>query len=392
MSEPSLGLIMIVRDETTNLGRSLAPVVSSFDEAIVVDTGSTDHTADLCRGLGAKVFRFTWQDDFAVARNFSIEKASADWLFWLDADNAVTPEMIEELRCELPKGPAVLWALEELVPKGGQLWQKRCFPRHPEAYFVGRVHEQLAHPSDWTSIATKVRVRHWGYADPDHAQAKGRYYLALLNQMLEDDPDDYYARFQVGRTYYNLRCFDKSIKHLASVAKDGRARMANQQVWAHAHFYLAKAYERLARAAEAKIILDQLLEIMPSNGLGHFHRGRLAYACQDWEAAAKHFNQALLLGIDKPFVDTDLAKTLFLAEYYLGLSYDRLQRTDEARAALARAALKEPDNPAPRTDLARILLAQGRGTEARSHLEEILNYRPGDRSAKRLMAQLESLS
>lgn len=391
MPKPSLGLIMIVRDEASNLGRSLAPVAACFDEVIVVDTGSTDHTIELCSDLGAKVFDFTWQDDFAAARNFSIAKATADWLFWLDADNAITPEMAADLRRRLPEAPAVLWALEQLEPKGGQLWQKRCFPRCPEAYFTGRVHEQLAHPADWPSIATAVRVLHWGYADHSHSQAKGRYYLTLLNQMLEENPDDFYARFQLGRTYYNLRKFSDSVDQLTKVVQDERARMANPQIWAHAHFILAQAHERLANFKAAQNILEQLIELQPSNGLGYFHRGRLAYGCQDWQAAAKHFAQALMLGLDQPFVDIDPAKTLFLADYYLGRSYERLDRPKEARAALERAAMKQPQNPAPRTDLARLLLAQGQAGQARDHLKQILNLKPEDRAAKRLWVQAEAL-
>lgn len=390
MPEASLGLIMILRNEAANLERSLKPIASSFDEVVVVDTGSSDGTAEKCAALGAKVFELTWQDDFAGARNYSIARAASDWLFWLDGDNAITPQMVADLRGDLPNEPAVLWALEQLEPKGGELWQKRCFPRCDEAYFAGRVHEQLVHPPAWPSIATSVRVRHWGYADHHHAQAKGRYYLTLLSQMLEADPADYYTRFQLGRTHYNLRDFIAAIEHLSLVINDERAQAANPQVWSHAHFYLAQAFERMGRIDEAQNILEQILVADPSNGLGHFHRGRLAYLRQDWSAAAQHFAQALLLGLDKPFVDVDPSKTLFLAEYYLGRCYERLGRADEARTALERAALKQPDNPAPRTDLARLLLAQGQASQAKTHLKQILEKRPSDRAAKRLWAQAEA--
>jgi glycosyltransferase involved in cell wall biosynthesis len=392
MPEPSLGLIMIVRNESANLARSLAPVASSFDEVVVVDTGSTDNTAGMCDELGAKIFEFTWQDDFAAARNYSLAKATADWLFWLDGDNAITPQMVADLRRRLPASPAVLWALEELEPKGGQLWQKRCFPRRPEAFFQGRVHEQLSHPPDWPSIVTTARVRHWGYANPQHAKAKGRYYLKLLKQMLEEYPGDFYARFQLARTYYNLRDFSACPEHLWAVIQSGQARKANPQIWAHAHFYLARAYERLSKPEEAEEILERLLLAEPQNGLAHFNRGRLAYVCQDWQAAASHFARALQLGLDKPFLDIDPHKTLFLAEYYLGRSYGHLGKVFEARVALEGAALKEPHNPAPRTDLARLLLAQGLAGEAKDQLKQILQYKPGDRAAKRLLAQSEALA
>ncbi len=390
MPEASLGLIMIVRNEAANLGRSLSPVASCFDEVVVIDTGSTDDTANICKELGARVHDYAWRDDFAAARNFSIKTATADWLFWLDGDNAITQEMVADLRLRLPQGPAVLWALEQLEPSGGQLWQKRCFPRRPEAYFAGKVHEQLAHPPEWPSIVTPVKVRHWGYADHQHAQTKGRYYLTLLNQMREDDPEDYYARFQLARTLVNLRDFSSSVDHLSAVVKSSQARHGNPQIWAHAHFYLAQAYERLEKPKEAEEILEQLLDCQPQNGLGHYHRGRLAYGLEDWDIAAKHFAQALKWGLDKPFVDMDPDKTLFLAEYYLGRSLERLGRVAEARAALELAAQQQPHNPAPRTDLARLLLGQGQTSQARAYLKQTLEMRPGDRMAMRLWAQMEA--
>jgi glycosyltransferase involved in cell wall biosynthesis len=392
MSEASLGLIMILRNEAGNLSRSLAPVASCFDEVVVVDTGSTDDTVYICKQLGAKVHHFAWRDDFAAARNFSIEKATADWLFWLDGDNAITPEMVDDLRGRLNRGPAVLWALEQLEPSGGQLWQKRCFPRHPDAYFVGKVHEQLVHPPEWPSVVTQVTVRHWGYADHEHAQEKGRYYQTLLSQMLEDDPGDYYARFQLARTLINLRDFALSIDHLSAVIASQKARGDNPQIWAHAHFLLSQAFERLAKPDEAENILERLLTQIPGNGLAHFHRGRLAYGFSDYETAARHFSRALDLDLDKPFVDMDPGKTLFLAEYYLGRSLERLGRTSEAGDALWRAAKRQPGNPAPRTDLARLLLAQGQSDQAKTYLKQTLDIWPDNRMAKRLMAQAEAMA
>lgn len=392
MPDATLGLIMILRNEAANLGRSLAPVAQSFDEVVVVDTGSSDDTVNICKALGAKAHEFAWRDDFAAARNFSIEKASADWLFWLDGDNAITPEMVSALRGILPKEPAILWALEQLEPSGGQLWQKRCFPRLPEVHFAGKVHEQMVHPHGWPSIATPVIVRHWGYADHGHAQEKGRYYLTLLNQMLAADPDDYYACFQMARTLSNLRDFDSAIEHASAVVASEQARGENPQIWAHAHFLLARAFERLARPSEAERILEHLLDARPGDGLGHYYRGRLAYGFNDHETAAKHFSQALALDLDKPFVDLDPEKTLFLAEYYLGRSLESLGRIAEAVEALERAARRQPGNPAPRTDLARLLMAQGQGNRARQTLKQTMELWPDNRMAKRLWAQAEAMT
>jgi len=85
--KPKISLCMIVRDEEGNLAGCLLPVKDVFDEIVVVDTGSQDRTTEIARRLGAKVHQFPWEDDFAQARNVSLQYATGDWIFWMDADD-----------------------------------------------------------------------------------------------------------------------------------------------------------------------------------------------------------------------------------------------------------------------------------------------------------------
>ena len=67
-SAETFSLTMIVRDEEENLHHSLAPVAGSFDEIIVVDTGSVDGTVKLAQSLGAKVVKIGRLDHVAGRR------------------------------------------------------------------------------------------------------------------------------------------------------------------------------------------------------------------------------------------------------------------------------------------------------------------------------------
>ena len=87
----TLSLCMIVKNEQPNLVRCLSSVKAAVDEIIVVDTGSTDRTKEIATVFGAKVFDAPWNDDFAEARNTALSKATGDWIFVLDADEAVSP-------------------------------------------------------------------------------------------------------------------------------------------------------------------------------------------------------------------------------------------------------------------------------------------------------------
>ena len=96
-----VSLTMIVRDEENNLSHCLESVRGTFDEIVVVDTGSTDRTVEIARSFGAKVFEFEWVDSFAAARNEALSHATGDYAFWLDADDLVEPRELEKLRALL---------------------------------------------------------------------------------------------------------------------------------------------------------------------------------------------------------------------------------------------------------------------------------------------------
>jgi glycosyltransferase involved in cell wall biosynthesis len=93
----TLSLSMIVKNEEETLARTLTAARQFCDEMIVVDRGSTDTTVQICRDLGATVHFFEWIDDFAAARNYSLQECTGDWVIWLDADDVITEENIEKI-------------------------------------------------------------------------------------------------------------------------------------------------------------------------------------------------------------------------------------------------------------------------------------------------------
>ncbi len=85
----SISLCMIVKDEEEVLARCLESVRDLVEEIIVVDTGSSDRTAEIARRYTPHVLSFPWIDDFSAARNFAFSQGTSDYLMWLDADDVV---------------------------------------------------------------------------------------------------------------------------------------------------------------------------------------------------------------------------------------------------------------------------------------------------------------
>jgi glycosyltransferase involved in cell wall biosynthesis len=85
----TLSIVIITFNEEKNIVRTLASVqplvADGKGEIIVVDSGSTDRTAEISRSFGAKVFVEEWKG-FAAQKNSAINKATGDWILSLDAD------------------------------------------------------------------------------------------------------------------------------------------------------------------------------------------------------------------------------------------------------------------------------------------------------------------
>jgi glycosyltransferase involved in cell wall biosynthesis len=101
----TLSVVVITFNEESNLG-GLLESVRSADEHIVLDCGSTDRTLEIARAFGAKVLTEPWKG-YSAQKNSALEKAGGDWVLSLDADEAVEPELMEEIRHVLGHNPPV---------------------------------------------------------------------------------------------------------------------------------------------------------------------------------------------------------------------------------------------------------------------------------------------
>lgn len=91
-----LSVVLLVKNEADNLPRALKSVAFA-DEIIVADTGSTDDTVQVARGLGAKVVLCAWSG-FGPTKAQALTHAAGMWVLSLDADEEVTSELAGEIR------------------------------------------------------------------------------------------------------------------------------------------------------------------------------------------------------------------------------------------------------------------------------------------------------
>jgi len=92
----ALSVIVITRDEEANIADCLASV-SFARECVVVDSGSRDRTLEIARAAGARVTQTHDWPGFGAQKNRALDLATQPWVFSLDADERVTPQLREEI-------------------------------------------------------------------------------------------------------------------------------------------------------------------------------------------------------------------------------------------------------------------------------------------------------
>ena len=260
-----LSLCMIVRDEAETLGACLESVRGVVDEVCVLDTGSTDGTVELARGLGARVESFEWCDDFAAARNASLAMATGDWALVLDADERLsTPAARALLEAFVARHGAAIGRvrLTNLSEQGAasSVSLSRFFPLRASLRFAGRVHEQLlAEGEPLERLETGVEASHLGYGEE---LLRSRDKLArnrrLVQAALAERPADAYLWYQLGRTEFVAREFTRAL----DASQRAIELLAGQETAYVALLFETAAYSlrELGRSAEAHELLSGIAE------------------------------------------------------------------------------------------------------------------------------------
>lgn len=90
-----ISAIVITYNEAANITECLGSL-KWCDEIIVIDSASSDNTCELAREFTNNI-TITGNLPYGDKRNIGIDKASFDWIIWLDADERVSPELKDEI-------------------------------------------------------------------------------------------------------------------------------------------------------------------------------------------------------------------------------------------------------------------------------------------------------
>ena len=166
---PTLTVAVLAKNEAHQIERCLRSAAFA-DEIIVVDSGSTDDTVVLAERMGARTFVHADWQGFAVQRNRLLAHATGDYIFFLDADEEITPALQAEIQAAVRSGQRAVWKIEwSVVAYGKELTYflsqsslERLFRRDMVTKYEGAVHEHavLTDPSAPRHVM-RARLRHF---------------------------------------------------------------------------------------------------------------------------------------------------------------------------------------------------------------------------------------
>lgn len=155
---------VITLNEERRIGQALASVAWA-DEIVVVDSGSTDATRDIARQYTDRVLVHDWPG-YAAQKNRAAAEASNDWIFSLDADECVTPELAASIAAVRDRGPTApgyraarrAWYIDRWIRHGGWYpdWQTRLYDRRRAQFEGPFVHESVSLPEPPATLAGDI--------------------------------------------------------------------------------------------------------------------------------------------------------------------------------------------------------------------------------------------
>lgn len=188
---PTLTVAVLTHNEAHRIEACLRSAAFA-DQLVVVDSGSTDNTVALAQQCGAQVHLHADWQGFAVQRNRLIAHSTGDYIFFLDADEVMSPAFAQELQAIVASGEQAVWAIRwRMVAFGYELRHflsettiERLFVRKQLREFVGVVHEQavLHHEPQGDQVPRKVmraRVLHHSRATVHAGLEKMTQYAML---------------------------------------------------------------------------------------------------------------------------------------------------------------------------------------------------------------------
>jgi len=168
----NLSVVILTFNNTRTIRQVLEAVAGWAEEIVIVDSGSVDNTLTIAQEFGCRIYHKKF-DGFGNQKRYAVEQAKNDWVFVVDSDEVVTPELKNEIdTCLTPdnayqgfKVPRVLIFLGKPLKYGreSRLSTLRVFNRKFGNYNTNDVHEDVV--LEGKTHTLKHSMLHYSFSD-----------------------------------------------------------------------------------------------------------------------------------------------------------------------------------------------------------------------------------
>jgi glycosyltransferase involved in cell wall biosynthesis len=187
-THPPISTVVITHNEELNIERCLRSVAGISDEIVVVDSGSSDRTAELATQLGARVIVNDWPG-YGPQKRFAVARARNEWILSIDADEEVSADLAAEIEAlsfsmDAYAVPRAVWYFGRWIRHG--VWYPgyvvRLFRRDHAAFTNDLIHESVQVRGRTGRLQNDLL--HYSYRDMDHHLLKMEEFSSLGAQQL----------------------------------------------------------------------------------------------------------------------------------------------------------------------------------------------------------------
>ncbi|WP_084700837.1 glycosyltransferase [Streptacidiphilus anmyonensis] len=290
-----VSLSMIVKDEAESIVEVLGDASAFCDELVVADTGSTDGTQELARAAGARVVDVPWTEDFAAARNASLDACTGDWIIWLDADDRVPPASQQAFSRVLAALDGDVDAVispyhcafdESTGAPTFTTLRERVLRRAAGLRWSGAIHEVVDITAARTRSEPELVVEH-RRTEAQAAKDEGRNLRILERLYAEGDRSP--------RTlYYRANELRDLGRHEEAAAAYAEVLETEQPAWERYFALMSRAecLQAVDRGAEAAEVALRAVLLDPTRPEAWMVAGMIPYEQHDWARAVPFFSAA----------------------------------------------------------------------------------------------------
>lgn len=311
----SFGVAIIVKNAEDTITQAIKSVTGYSRQIVVVDTGSTDRTPQICTLLGAEVHFFAWTDNFSEARNYALSHMRTEWILQLDADEELLGFSVKDIQ-PLLMNPAVgglQVALRNTLSGGLESVHHytRLVRRHAQIRYVGAIHEQIAdsiRALGLEIVDSPITILHHGYEA--NSPEKIERNADLLRREIALHPEDKWLSYHLGLTEFAAKRYEDARTLLESVAFAGELTSEQQET---VRLRLAQIALQGERTTDAKQWLNFTSNDIHREGLRCFVLG----SCL---ALERNFTEALAMYSSPSVAASRLVNQVELLTFTNGIS------------------------------------------------------------------------